>query len=434
MTERKISPIEMCFMIGLTALLTVRDIIGVSYSKFILVGFVLVFAIFCSHYDLATMVCFMFPLTWGLPYTYIFLGCIVLYWAKRRKIPAPSAVLLVLFFLLEVIASMFYPSNDYTRILKYISVLAIFLTFLYDAEIDKVSCIKAFYYGSVILCAVILISTVKNAPSNWLYLFSRGWFRFGSKQAEDVEGMMLSVNANTLAYYSVVGITLSYCFIPSSKGKEKIFYIFALALFVVSGVFTVSFSWVIVMTLCTFLYVFTQTKSAKAMLFTGLGILLVVLITRIALSNTPELLTAFTTRLSKVDLATGDARTDLMLEYHNAFWDNPRFVFLGTGVTQYRQVTSNSNSFHNMIQQIFVSYGVIAGFVFFAGFLSPLRKLGRHTTTLIDWLPMIAVLLFTQTIQFINPESLMLPYVIAFYLLSVRSTEGQSDEALYNNG
>ena len=45
MTERKISPMVMCFIIGLTALLIVRDLVGISYNKFILVGFALVFAL-----------------------------------------------------------------------------------------------------------------------------------------------------------------------------------------------------------------------------------------------------------------------------------------------------------------------------------------------------------------------------------------------------
>lgn len=434
MTERKISPMVMCFIIGLTALLIVRDLVGISYNKFILVGFALVFALVLNHSDLATMMCFMFPLTWGLPYTYIFSASIIMYWLKRKEIPVESGILFFLYFLLEIIASYFYPATDYAWIIKYLSVIAIFFTFLYDSEIDKESCIKAFYIGSIVLCIVIILTTFKNAPSNWLYLFSRGWFRFGSKQAENVDGMMLSVNANTLAYYSVVGCALAFNFIPESKGRTRFIHIGALALFAVSGVFTVSISWMLVMSVCTLLFVFTQTKSGKAVLLTGVGIVFVIIIARIALSRTPELLAAFTSRLTTVDLASGDARTDLMMGYHNAFWGNPRFIFLGTGVTQYRQVTNISNSFHNMAQQIFVSYGVIAGFVFFVGFLAPLRRLGRHTTALIDWLPMVAVLLFTQTIQFINPESLMLPYVVAFYLLSVRSMEGQNDEALYNNG
>ncbi len=434
MFEKKTSQIVLLFMISITSLLVVRDVFGIGYNKFILVIVALGFAFFAPSKDLATMICFMFPLTWGLPYTYIFSGAIIIYWIKRRKIPAPAFIFIALFFVLEFIASFYYPSSDYIRILKYISVLAIFFTFLYDSEVDKESCIKAYYYGSLVLCIVILITTFKNAPSNWLYLFSRGWFRFGSKQAEDVEGMMLSVNANTLAYYSIAGAALSFNYIPKSDGKEKLFHLIALSIFLVSGVFTISISWIIVMTGCLLLYVFTQTKSAKAVLATGFGIIVLFIVARIALSKTPELLTAFTTRLTRVDLATGDGRTDLMSGYHKVFWDNIRFIFLGTGVTQYRAVTNISNSFHNMVQQIFVSYGVFAGAIFFIGFLSPLRKLERHTTSLIDWIPMIGVLVFTQTIQFINPESLMLPYVIAYYLLVVRSLEEKRSEALYNNG
>ena len=422
-------------MICLTGLLVARDILGLSLNKFVFVFIVLAFALLLKSEDLATIICFMFPLTWGLPYTYIFLGTIILYWIKRKRIPALSLFLTAFFLLLEISASFFYPSVDYPRILKYLSVLSIFFTFLYDSEVDRERCIMAYYLGTIVLCFVILISTFKNAPSNWLYLFSRGWFRFGSKQAENVDGMMLSVNANTLAYYSIVGSTLSFGFLPKSEGKERLFHILALVLFVLSGVFTVSISWMVVMTGCTLLFVFTQTKRVKAVLSTGICILLLVVFARAMLSRTPELLAAFVSRLSKADLATGHARTDLMIEYHNLFWSNVRFILMGTGVTQYRQVTITlSNSFHNMIQQIFVSYGIIAGIVYFVAFLSPLRKIEKHTTTLLDWIPLIGVISFTQTIQFINPESLMLPYVIAFYFVSVRSMEKKRNETLYYNG
>ena len=423
------------YIIGLVALLAIRDIAGVSFSKFLLVIYCLGFLAYAPVDCFAPMLCFTFPLTWGLPYTYIYFGAICLFWLKRKKVPGRAFACSLFFLSLEFIASIWYIDTDYALILKYISTLTIFFTFLYDDYIDKKSCVRAFYIGSIVLCVIILITTFKSAPSNWLYLFSKGWFRFGSKQAENIEGMMISVNANTLAYYSIVGICLSYSYLPDSKGKERWFYLSALALFTVSGVLTVSISWMLVFVVCSLLFVFTQTRSPKAVILTAIGMISAFLIARIALSRTPELLTAFTTRLTTVDLSTGDARTDLMLDYHNAFWNNPRFIFLGTGVTQYRQITNISNSFHNMIQQIFVSYGVIAGIIFFVGILSPIRNVGRHSTVLLDWLPMIGVLVFTQTIQFINPESLMLPYVIAYFWLITRAEKGrENDEALYNNG
>ena len=433
MVEKKENLYFPIFIFGLCSLLVARDVIGISFNKFIFVGFILLFAIVSSYKDLSSMLCFMFPLTWGLPYTYIFLGCIIIYWFKRKKIPAPAFILIIIFFLLEIVASFFYQTTDYISIIKYVSVIAIFFTFLYDSEIDKNSCIKAYYYGSIVLCLIILVTTFRNAPSNWLYLFSKGWFRFGNKQAEDAEGMMLSVNSNTLAYYSIVGIAIAYYFIPGTKGKQRWLHIFALGLFLISGVFTVSISWMIVFAVCTLLFVFSQTRNVKAVLFSALGMIVLLLVFRIAISNRPELLSAFTDRLANADLRTGNNRTELMLGYHRVFINNPRFIFLGTGVTQYRQVTNLINSFHNMIQQIFVSYGVFGGLIFFIGLLAPLRKIKKHATTLLDWIPLIVVLLFTQTIQFINPESLMLPFVIAFYLLSANSAKEEENETLYYN-
>ena len=431
---KKESQIILPFGIGLIGLLAARDIGGISYNKLILIGYVLCFAIFAGYKDLSMMICFMFPLTWGLPYTYIFLGTIVLYWIKRREIPIRALLLILFFALLEVIASWFYPKPDFARVLKYLSVIAVFFTFRYDTETDKGGCIQAFYCGSIVLCLIILISTIKNAPSNWLYLFSRGWFRFGNRQADNAEGMMLSVNANTLAYYSVIGISFSCCFLPGTKGSAKWFYVFGLVLFLIAGVFTVSLSWIVVLACCTLLFVFSQFRNIKIVLLTVFGAIATIVIIRVLLTGIPKLIEAFTTRMTHVDIGTGHGRTELLLDYHNAFWSNPRFIFLGTGVTQYKQVLQLSDSFHNMIQQIFVSYGIPAGLVFFGVLLSPLRNIEPKQTTIQQWIPIIAVFLFTQTIQFINPESLMLPYIPAYYLLFAQSTKEGNDETLYYHG
>ena len=85
MVEKKENLYFPIFIFGLCSLLVARDVIGISFNKFIFVGFILLFAIVSSYKDLSSMLCFMFPLTWGLPYTYIFLGCIIIYWFKRKK-------------------------------------------------------------------------------------------------------------------------------------------------------------------------------------------------------------------------------------------------------------------------------------------------------------------------------------------------------------
>ena len=417
MKSKHASKVLIILILGIILLLVVRDILGFAFNKYIIVGFTIACFIIADTESVPSMLSFMFPLSWGLPYTYIFSVAIVIYWIKRRKIPKATFVLLLLFSTLEILASAYYPETNYIYIVKYLSVIAIFFTFLYDLKIDKASVVRFFYYGLIVLCAIIIISTIKSAPSNWLYLFSRGWFRFGEKQAIDNDGMMLKVNANTLAYYSVVGMSIGFYYIKNNGYKGKWILILSIALLTISGVFTVSRSWIIVAVICFFMFILEESHSLKG---TIVGILATVGIFFIGyqiVQRTPEILQGILGRFNEQDITSAGARTDLFSAYNRAFWSNARFPLLGTGVTQYRAMIKISNSFHNMIQQIIVSYGIPCGIVFFAGMFAPLRRIKGAKPSIINWIPFVAVMLFTQTIQFINPEALMLPYIISIYIL-----------------
>lgn len=76
---------------------------------------------------------------------------------------------------------------------------------------------------------------------------------------------------------------------------------------------------------------------------------------------------------------------------------------------------------HNGIQQIYVCLGVVGAAVF----VSILVYLGvrcartaEHITP-VNTLPLIAALAFSQSIQIINPWSLVLPFALGFVALGV---------------
>lgn len=431
MPQNKISKYLLTFMIGLTGLLVLRDIMAFSYSKYLLVAYFLIFAVFAKSKVLAPMLCFMFPLSWGLPGSYIFLAGIFLYWIKRRQIPVKVFILISCYLLLEIFASFWYPEQNYIDIVRYISVLSIFFTFLYDSQTDKEQCIKAYYIGSLVLCSVILISTIKNAPDNWLTLFSKGWFRFGMQHVEDAGNMMLSLNANSLAYYSLIGFTLAVDFITNSKGKNVLFHIVSCFLFLITGIFSVSMSFIVTVSVCILLLIMSRIKRVTTLFYSLIITSVIACVFAYFIFKMPDILTAFSTRLNSVDLATANSRSTIFIMYSETFLNNLRFILFGTGVTQYIGVTNMINAMHNMIQQIFVCYGVFFGILFFTSILYPLKEITKiRRINIIKTLPLISVILFTQTIQFVNPESLMLPYVIAFYVFATAPLKKDREDLL----
>ena len=410
------------FILMITMMLVVRDLMDVSINKYIFVAVIIAFCLFSSKDDIPAMACFLFPLLWGLPYTWFIAPITIIYLLKKKHIKRKVMFLIGFFVLAEIIATLWYPEEGLINIIKYLSVISTFFVFLYEEEVDKKSCINAFTAGLVVLCAVIFIKTLMTAPSNWLDLFVKGWFRFGMQQVEEGSDITLKVNANSLAYYSVTGVALGLVGIDQYEKRKRILSLVATLFFILMGVMTLSRSWMVAVALCILLFLVGRARSFRSAAQTVLiGVVAVIAIAYV-IQVVPELREGFIGRWQSSDVATGNERTDLFWEYHGIWLSNIRYILTGTGVTQYKQITGVYHGLHNMLQQIFLSYGVIGAAVFFYGIFSPLQ-INKKKRSLIMWTPLVAVLLFVQTIQFVYPEALMLPYIIAMYVLKVKDDE-----------
>lgn len=416
------------FILVIILMLVVRDLMNVEINKYIFVAVIVGFAVFSSKTEIPVMLCFLFPLLWGLPYTWFIAPVTIIYLLKKRTIQIKAVILILFFFLAELVASMWYPEDGIVNIIKYLSVMAVFFVLLYDMEADQKKCINAFVAGLVVLCSVIVIKTLMTAPSNWLTLFVNGQYRFGMQQVEETSDITLKVNANNLAYYSIVGIAICMVGIDRFKKEYRVFAIILLLFFVLVGTLSLSRSWMLVTAICIILFLVGRAKSFKSVFQTVLIGLIACLAVIYAVRLVPELRDGFVQRWHSSDALDANGRVELFIQYHEIWVSNLKYILIGTGVTQYKQMTGVYHGLHNMLQQLFISYGLIGAPVFLYGMFSPVVK-GLKNTSLILWIPMVAVLLFVQTIQFVYPEALMLPFVIALYILRM-----DDNEALYHHG
>ena len=117
-------------------------------------------------------------------------------------------------------------------------------------------------------------------------------------------------------------------------------------------------------------------------------------------------------------MESGGNRTNIFRKYMEVFFVNSRFVFLGAGVTQTNAVTGMGASMHNGLQQILVCCGSLGFLLYMYALGTPVVKTcSKRKIPLVYWLPLLSVIAFTQTIQFLNPMMLMLPYAIGIYSL-----------------
>ena len=369
------------------------------------------------------MLCFTLPLVCGLPGTYIMPCALILLILKKGNINFWQIGMILFVAIMEVLASLWYPEPDIPKMVQYISFAGVMFFLIHDkTELDYQQCVKMYMFGISVLCGVILITGLMTAPSNWLQQFSKGYFRFGSTQMEELEGMKLTLNANSLAYYSITGMCCGALLIEGKQGKELARYVLLLILAAIVGFLTVSRSWLLVTALCLFLYVISKVKHPER--FLGLVLILSVAAMVIIwiLGKSEELATAFVERFNPDRIESDSHRGQIFMGYMRIFFSDIRIVLTGSGVACFRSVLGYAGAMHNGTQQILVCLGLFGFVIFMAGLCKPVLSLRRQgKREMVYWLPLIGVVMFVQTIQFLNPTMLMLPFIVGVYALKMKN-------------
>lgn len=401
---------------GLSILLILRDVNGISISKFIYFGYAIIFMVAANYQTLVKMLCFILPLVCGLPGTYIMLVAFVLLILKRGSVKFRQLVPIICILLLELFASFWYPSADFVFIVNYVSFAAVMIFLIQDdRKIDYRYCVMMYLLATALLCYVILAATFADAPKNWIKLFSDGRFRIGEVHAE-TEQMTLKINANSLAYYSVVGIACGLLLTEQAKGGKKVWYIALTVLFAAAGFLTLSRSWMLIASACLLLYILSKLRNPKQFLALFLVLAVVALWLVYYFGNNPELWAGFETRFTDETVGDGGGRGRIFKNYMEIFFSDIRFVLTGAGVTQLTAAVGTIANLHNGTQQILVCCGLIGFALYMIVLFGPVIKVSQgNRIRLVYWIPLISVVVFTQTIQFLNPTMLMLPYVMGIY-------------------
>lgn len=412
------------FAVGLALMLITRDIMGVSISKYVYLAFCMAFFLIAEYQTLVYMVCYVLPLVCGLPGTYIMFGAIVLLVAKCKKINLWQIGLVVIIAAMEIIASAWYPESDLAALVQYISYAGVMFFLIHDqTDIDFYRCLRIYLYGVALLCALIIITGIMEAPSNWLKRFAEGQFRFGQTQYDESAGMQTVLNANNLANYSLSATLVGVLLIEKSKGRQRLSMIVLTFIAAAGGFLTISRTWLLLLAVCLFFYIIGKVRQPRRLMFT-LFIFGVLFLVGFWFMGGTELIQGFISRMTEDDVSTGNGRTGIFDKYMEVFFQNARFMLFGTGVTQYRVMTGDMTSMHNGTQQILVCCGIGGFVVYMVGLLKPVLKLKKaKKMELTYWLPLIATILYVQTTQFLNPAMLMLPYIVGVFALKAGRTQ-----------
>jgi len=406
-------------------LLVMRDIYKVEINKFI---FIIPFALAFYLLDFSEIVCFLsfvIPLASGLPKNYIFIVLLfALIYKKHSSFRVIQIAIPFLILIAELLHLQEFTSISVINIYEYITTITIIAVIVFERNevIEYRNVLMFFGFG---VCALILIVVSSSLQYMSLQEALLNGYRFGNvKNLIDQEAiLMVSNNANNIAYYCIMA-TSSILVVINNKRTSKLLGIFFMSIFVLGGLLTASRSFVIVLVLLICIYLFIQFKPRVENIIILIVSLLLIWGFYIIISNVfPELIKSILYRFQEVNI-TGD-RGIIFDHYNNFMLLNPINTIFGIGLLSMATVTGIELAPHNGIQQIWVAYGFL-GLAFFLYVLNKIilnAKQGRKVKVLF-YLPLITIILFTQTIQFLAPFELMLPMIIGFSSIRLGSTIG----------
>lgn len=414
-------------LILLAIILFVGNYFIINTSR--IVGIICLLSLLVSNENaIIALVSFIVPVSSGVTNYYIFgLATLLLLLKNRAKIQA-SIILPVLFFsVLEFIMTSISGGVAVLHLFSYICVFFLFFYIINSFELNAELASETFIFGSVLLLVTVFSSSLQKYGEAGMF---SGLYRIGYyADSETIASLnknvaLISDNANNIAYYSIAALSFAFSMLNNSNRIKKILLIAAIVVNIFIGFFTISRTWLIILVILVFLVLRFNFKIKNKILLGIAAILIGYFIISYLTKNT-SIIDVFEYRLNTEGLINNN-RSQLFNMYWDFFWNNPTYYVFGTGALCYREVTALSQSIHNGTLQILLCYGII-GLVVFATFFFKacnnrfkLCKSYLNDNHIATFIPLITTLLFVQTIQFIYPQTLMLPVGIAVLFINYK--------------
>lgn len=398
------------------SLFVLRDILQIHIPgmTFMLWGGLL---LFLPRAEMMKAIFFMMPFANGVPGYTILLSLFLLI-IKSNRINIWQIIPPVIITLLEFASVAFYDFDiRFNSVISYISFIFFFFFILFDKDsrIDKRDCVKFFCYGTAITLLIVYIPIIVNHGVLSLIMGElRSGMAMGVENIEDAEGHLV-MNANTIAYFSVTLLSLLLLGRSRIHITSKIFYYVSIVISLLAGILSFSRTWLLLTVIVIVLYSFNAKHRVLAITLYAMCALVIMTTQNLAIESISGV---FQTRMEDETFETGGGRFDIFTDYNNTWIESSRFILIGSGASHYRLALNKEHSMHNGLQQIWICHGLLGFAVFMISILQFLKMHSKRKLKHIYYLPIIACFIFDQSIQFLVPYQLMLPFLPTLYVLA----------------
>ena len=402
-------------------LIVVRDLGDLAIPGILIAVWVSVSALCLNKENTYSFAYAVLPLAVGIPgYTYLLLSSIIFFKQENtnRRQLFPFSVLA----LLEIFHAFGYTfSFEIAGVISFLSFLFLFflLIFSEDNNINRKQSLLFYCIGTTF--ALIIVYARIIIDSGFATLIA-GELREGAAMGNYEDKQLdnhLMMNANCIAYYSITLLSIAVVYY-SKHYFNRVFLSFFFFVAIATGMLSFSRTWMLVAGIIMLWFVLSNNKN-KNTIIAMMVLVMVLLVVGIYSGLMDEVLEVFAFRLENDNVESAGGRLPLFKAYNDFVTSNIYYTIFGTGATYYKQVCHLWNSIHNGTQQIFVSFGIIGLITYLFAARIFVKKYINYSVknNLILFIPFLSSLIFVQSIQFLNPYPLMLPFIAAACVLRI---------------
>ncbi|MFJ7974842.1 hypothetical protein ACIQZI_03885 [Peribacillus sp. NPDC096379] len=341
----------------------VRDIYGVSISKYFLILLAFMLFLINDKNIILGFFAFIIPISSGVSYNFIIgIGLLILIIKNKEniKLKFSSVFYILIILIIELLSSVYgyFSIGDFIRFLPFLLLILVVMADKHESYNHELI-LKFYLLGFIIMTIDIIGQTLKYYSFDEIILLG---VRFGStRQILDIytEGQLISLNPNSLGVYSVIAISIGLLLYNINKSNVYIFIIIYTTVF---GIMSQSRTFIIVFFFVIFFHLLTTSITVKKALRSILLITLILsIIYLIGTKLLPEYGVSFVKRFTEVnDLTNG--RNEIMNFYFQGIFNEVNKMLFGVGIQNYNLKFDYLYSLHNATLEVVAIWGIV-GFI-----------------------------------------------------------------------
>lgn len=298
-------------------------------------------------------------------------------------------------------------------------VLAVFMC-IDIKKIDYSYIVRVFAITLAVICMSLLLKLLYISDFNVIKAFA-GLQRLGYTASEITLDGKGSIQTNTLGILCVLAITGLMQL--RTRGNGTMQDIVLTVMLMVFGTLTASRTYLVCLSLMWILLILSQHGSlGKKLRFLGSMVILLIVALILFYLCFPNLMEYYVGRFNVTDITTG--RDVLLVKYDEFISTNPRIMFWGLGLNhfgddlmiKYRVAAGVP---HNGIQELIIAWGLpgLILFFFLLGVMIWRSKYFCKRQKLLNYIPLLIILVKSQAGQMLNSSYTMLAFSYAYLSL-----------------